>query len=65
MKEVGDVAFQMNLRDVAHVSHSLPRKGSGIEDRWDKFDPTGKPIFEGSGDVREFIARTEGLYDYD
>lgn len=44
--------------DNAHVSSSLPRKGTGIEKVWDKFTPEGKPYFESNKDVVEFQSRS-------
>lgn len=44
--------------DNAHVSSSLPRKGTGIEKVWDKFTPEGKPYFESNKDVAEFQSRS-------
>ena len=48
-----------------HVSHSLPRKGSGIERVWNKFTADGKPYFEGTKDVNDFKSRSEGSWSYD
>ncbi len=49
---------QARVLDHRHVSHSLPRKGSGIETVWDKFTPEGKPYFEGRKDIIDFEARS-------
>lgn len=54
-----------SVLDRRHVSHSLPRKGSGIERVWKKFDGSGRPYFEGKADVDKFRAQTEGSWAYD
>jgi hypothetical protein len=65
LPEAGEPVLSVGVYEKGHVSRSLPRKGSGIEKIWDKFNADGQPIFESSRDVREFTARTEGHFDYD
>ena len=65
LAEVGEPTLQVGVYEKGHVSRSLPRAGSGIEKIWNKFNDMGQPVFENSRDVREFTAKTEGMYDYD
>jgi len=65
VKRVIATAPEPRVLDRRHVSHSLPRKGSGIERIWKKFDHDGRPYFEGKADVDKFKAQSAGSWTYD